>query len=318
MKPVPGVRPPELGELVRAQDRLSFLYLERCVVHRDANAITATDERGTVHVPAASLGALLLGPGTRVSHQAMMLLAESGSTAVWVGERGVRYYAHGRSLARSSRLLEAQAAAVTHQSSRLRVARAMYAMRFPDEDVSGLTMQQLRGREGARVRRLYREQAARTGVEWARRDYDVEDFASGDDINQALSAATTCLYGVVHAVIVALGCSPGLGFVHTGHVRSFVFDMADLYKAEIAIPIAFEVVARQPEDLPAETRRAVRDAVHDGSILARCAQDVRRLLIPDDEAGVDQPEVDVVQLWDGSRGVIAGGVSYGEDQDQWW
>ena len=84
MKPIPGVPPPDLPALVRAKDRMSFLYVERCIVHREANAITATDDRGTVHIPAASLGALLLGPGTSVSHQAMMLLADSGSTAVWV------------------------------------------------------------------------------------------------------------------------------------------------------------------------------------------------------------------------------------------
>lgn len=145
MKEIPGAKPVPLGQLVRAQDRLSFVYLEHCVVHRDANAITARDTRGTVHLPAATLGAVLLGPGTTVSQQAMVLLAESAATAVWVGEQGVRYYAHGRSLARSARLLEAQAALVSNQRSRLRVARAMYAMRFPGEDVSGLTMQQLRG-----------------------------------------------------------------------------------------------------------------------------------------------------------------------------
>ena len=196
-----------LSQLVRAQDRLTFLYLEHCVVHRDANAITARDAKGVVHIPAATLGALLLGPGTNVSQQAMLLLAERGSTAVWVGEHGVRYYAHGRSLAHSSRLLEAQAALVSNQRSRLRVARQMYDMRFPDEDTSTLTMQQLRGREGARVRRLYRLHAQRTGISWDRRDYDPTDFAGGTPVNQALSAANTSLYGVVHAVIVALGCA---------------------------------------------------------------------------------------------------------------
>jgi len=311
MRPVPGMPPPDLPELVRAQDRISFVYLERCIVHRDANAVTATDERGTVHIPAASLGALLLGPGTRVSHQAMMLLAESGSTAVWVGERGVRYYAHGRSLARSSRLLEAQAMAVTNQSSRLRVARAMYEMRFPGEDVARLTMQQLRGREGARVRKAYREQAALHGIEWKRRDYDVENFSGGDPVNQALSAAHTCLYGIVHAVVVALGCSPGLGFVHTGHVRSFVYDVADLYKAEVTIPIAFAVAAQEPEDVGAATRHAVRDAVHDGDILARCATDIRALLLGDDSE--EDLGVDVVELWDGASRSVAGGTSYAED-----
>ncbi|WP_436701143.1 type I-E CRISPR-associated endonuclease Cas1e [Nocardioides sp. BYT-33-1] len=311
MKEIPGPAPVDISELVRAQDRLSFVYLERCVIHREGNAITAMDERGTMHIPAATLGALLLGPGTNVSHQAMVLLAESGATAVWIGERGVRYYAHGRGLAQSSRLLEAQAAAVTNQSSRLRVARAMYGMRFPDEDVSTSTMQQLRGREGARVRALYREHSERTGVAWSKRDYDVKDFAGGSAINQALSAATTCLYGISHAVIVALGCSPGLGFVHNGHARSFVFDIADLYKAEIAIPVAFDVAADDPEDIPGETRRAVRDAVQDGRILARCSRDIRRLLLPD--ADDDGQDWNVVQLWDGGSRNVAGGMSYDVD-----
>lgn len=311
MKEIPGPRPVDISELVRAQDRVSFVYLERCVVHREGNAITAMDDRGTVHIPAATLGALLLGPGTNVSHQAMVLLAESGSTAVWIGERGVRYYAHGRGLAQSSRLIDAQAAAVANQSSRLRVARAMYGMRFPDEDVSTATMQQLRGREGARVRRLYREHAERTGVRWTKRDYDTADFASGTPINQALSAATTCLYGVVHAVIVALGCSPALGFVHTGHARSFVFDVADLYKAETTIPVAFDIVASDPEDIGAETRRAFRDSVRDGQLLVRCARDIKRLLLPESED--DGQDWNVVHLWDGGTRTVASGTSYDEE-----
>jgi CRISPR-associated protein Cas1 len=311
MARIPGTRPPELSELTRAQDRMTFLYLERAVVHRDANAITATDERGTVHIPAASIGALLFGPGVQVSHHAMMLLGECGATAVWVGERGVRYYAHGRSLARSSSLLLAQAELVTNRSSRLRVAREMYAMRFPGEDTSALTMQQLRGREGARVRRCYRDQAALHGIDWRNRRYDPSDFESGDAVNQALSAATTALYGVTHAVIVALGCSPGLGFVHTGHVRSFVFDIADLYKAEFAIPCAFETAARSTLDIGAETRRAMRDRFQDGALLDRCARDIRRLLLPEDSTE-DTAEADVVDLWDGADRVVAGGVSYTE------
>ena len=303
---IPGTPPPEVSELARVQDRISFLYLERGVVHRDASAVTSTDERGTLHIPAAQIGALLLGPGTTISHQAMVLLAESGATGAWVGERGVRCYAHGRSLARSSRLLLAQADLVTNQTSRLRVARQMYAMRFAGEDTSGLTMQQLRGREGARVRRIYREQAALHKVEWNNRTYNPDDFESGDPVNQALSAATTALYGLCHAVIVSMGCSPGLGFVHTGHVRSFVFDIADLYKAEYAIPCAFEIAAAEYLDVAAETRRAMRDRFYDGALLERCAKDVRRLLL-------DEPmdDSDVVTLWDGGMRTVPGGVGYG-------
>ncbi len=315
MKPIPGTPPATVGQLSRVRDRIAFLYLEHAIVHRDGNAITVSNERGVIHVPAATIASVMLGPGTSISHQAMLLLADSGACSVWIGEQAVRYYAHGRPLARTSRLLEQQASLVSNQSSRLRVARAMYAMRFPGEDVSFLTMQQLRGREGARVRRLYREHAQDFGVEWKSRSYRPDDFEAGDDLNMALSAATTCLYGLTHAVIVALGCSPGLGFVHTGHDRSFVFDVADLYKMEIAVPVAFGVIARGTDDLGGDVRRAMRDAFYESRLLARCTQDVHRLLGSDGETDSDF-ECDVVELWD-SRGRVAAGQSF-DDQELPW
>ncbi|UOR01730.1 type I-E CRISPR-associated endonuclease Cas1e [Leucobacter allii] len=316
---IPGARPAELSELTRVEDRISFLYLERATVHRESNAITAAGEHGTVHVPAASLGVVMLGPGTTVSHHAMMLIAESGSSIVWVGENGVRYYAHGSGLSRNTRLLQAQAHRVARLRERTAVAREMYAMRFPGEDISGLTMQQLRGREGARVRRIYREHAKRTGVPWSKREYDPDDFAGGDVVNQALSAANSSLYGVVHSVIVALGCSPGLGFVHTGHQRSFVYDIADLYKAELTIPLAFDLAADPPLDVGSDARRRVRDALHGEGFVKRCAQDVQRLLLgpsdPDSPAPTNDDEIDVGEhsdvtlLWDGD-GTLQAGVNY--------
>lgn len=332
MKPIPGARPPELGDLVRAEDRLSFAYFEHCVINRDDNAITVSDVTGVIHVPAATLGVLMLGPGSTVSHQAMTVIGENGATVIWVGERGVRMYAFGKPLTHSSALLQNQARLVSNVRSRLSVARLMYQMRFPDEDVSRLTMQQLRGREGARVRRVYRECSARTGVEWDKRTYDHDDFDAGTEINKALSAAHTCLYGLAHAAIVALGCSPGLGFVHVGHERSFVYDIADLYKAELSIPVAFDTVATQPDDIGSAVRRAMRDSVYDLSIIKRMVHDIRMLLQGDavgspdgsedadgedadgetDDAYVD---ADHVGLWDGGEGEVPAGVSYGVDLD---
>lgn len=306
---IPGAPPPTSQQLIRVEERVTFLHLERCTISRDRNAITATDERGTIHVPAATISAVLLGPGTRVTHHAMMLMAGCGVTVVWVGEQGVRYYAHGLSLARSTRLLEAQAAAVSNNRQRLAVARRMYEMRFPDEVVEGLTMQQLRGREGARVRSLYRKHSERTGVSWKKRDYNPDQFDDSDAINQALSAAHSCLYGVVHAAIVSLGCSPGLGFVHTGHSRAFVYDMADLYKADVTIPIAFDVVAEGSLDVSGDTRRRVRDAMRSSDVLPNCVRDLRALLLPKDTSPFD---VDVIRLWDDRVGTVAGGIDYTE------
>lgn len=163
MSKTPGMERPVLQALPTMRERLSFLYLERCLVSRQDNAITVTDLRGTVHVPAAALSVILLGPGTNVSHRAMELIGDTGASVLWVGEHGVRYYAHGRPLTHSSRLLIAQAALVSNTRSRLAVARRMYAMRFIDEDVSELTMQQLRGREGARIRAVYRQTSKKLG-----------------------------------------------------------------------------------------------------------------------------------------------------------
>jgi CRISPR-associated protein Cas1 len=314
MTALDGAERAELQELPQIKERMSFLYLERCLINRQDSAITVTDERGTVHVPAASLGVVMLGPGTNISHRAMELISDTGTSVIWVGERGVRYYAHGRPLTHSSRLLIEQAALVSNTRSRLAVARAMYQMRFPGEDVSKLTMQQLRGREGSRVRTVYRKASKETGVSWSGREYNPDDFSSGTPVNMALSAAHACLYGVAHSVIVALGCSPGLGFVHTGHERSFVYDIADLYKADITIPIAFQVAAQEPDDIGAVTRRTVRDAIADGHILERMTKDIRLLLLGSRDDTGQSPkegtEKSLLNLWDEKLGLVQSGVSY--------
>ncbi|MFJ3642903.1 type I-E CRISPR-associated endonuclease Cas1e [Streptomyces sp. NPDC090108] len=299
------------SQLTRVGDRISFLYLERCTVHREDNAITATDADGVTHIPSATIGALLLGPGTRVTHQAMALLGESGAAVVWVGEHGVRYYAGGRALTRSSGLLEAQATAWANRRTRVEVARAMYHLRFPDEDPSGRTRDELLRMEGRRVKECYRQESARTGVTWRRRDYHQDDFSAADAPNQAVTAAAQCLYGVAHAVVAALGCSPGLGFVHSGHERSFVLDIADLYKTEIAIPAAFDAVASGEDDVPTRTRRALRDHINKTHLLNRCANDITRLLQYKDSAATT--EADRVGLQSDSGHLLEGGRNYGDE-----
>ncbi|MCI0385094.1 type I-E CRISPR-associated endonuclease Cas1e [Streptomyces sp. CNQ085] len=265
-------------ELTRVGDRLSFVYLERCTVHRDDNAITATDADGVTHIPSATIGTLLLGPGTRVTHQAMSVLGECGAGVVWVGEHGVRFYAGGRALTRSSGLVEAQATAWANRRTRLEVARAMYRLRFPYEDPAGRTRQELLSMEGRRLKDCYRRESTRTGVPWRRREYHPGDFSAGDAPNQGVTAAAQCMYGVAHAVVTALGCSPGLGFVHSGHERSFVLDVADLYKIDVAIPAAFDAAAEGTEDVATRTRRALRDRINQTGLLDRCVRDIKDLL----------------------------------------
>lgn len=308
-----GMIRPDLQALPQVKDRMTFLYLEHCTLGRQDGAITMTDEKGVVHIPAAAISVLLLGPGTRVTHRAMELMGDTGVGAVWVGEHGVRYYAHGRPLTTRANLLIRQAELVSNTRKHLDVVRKMYQLRFPDENVAHLTMQQLRGREGSRVRNVYRAYAKETGVAWNGRVYNPDDFSSGDAVNQALSAGHACLYGLAHAVIVALGCAPGLGFIHVGHERSFVYDIADLYKSEITIPIAFQTAAEAPEDLPAIVRRRVRDAMVSARILERMVHDIRWLLSPAEESM--EPE-EAIYLWDNQRGVVSNGINYFREEEE--
>ncbi|MER7758212.1 type I-E CRISPR-associated endonuclease Cas1e [Streptomyces sp. NPDC097619] len=266
------------SELSRVGDRISFVYLERCTVHRSDNAITATDAEGVVHIPSATIGALLLGPGTKITHQAMSVLGDSGAGVVWVGEQGVRYYAGGRALTRSSGLAEAQAEAWAGRRSRLEVARAMYRLRFPDEDPSGCTRRKLLQMEGQRLKDCYRSESVRTGVPWKRREYNRNDFTAGDAPNQAVTAAAQCMYGITHAVVAALGLSPALGFVHSGNARSFVMDVADFYKTEVGIPAAFDAAVDGTEDIASRTRRALRDRIKRTRLLDRCVDDIKSVL----------------------------------------
>ena len=310
MKEPHGMLKPDLQALPQIRDRMTFLYLERCQINRQDSAITVIDEDGIVLIPAAAISVLLLGPGTTVTHRAMELIGDAGVCIIWVGEHGVRYYASGRPLTHKAGLLMRQAALASNQKQHLEVVRKMYQLRFPGEDISHLTLPQLRGREGARVRSAYRRAAEEWGIDWNGRVYDPENFAEGDAVNQALSAGHACLYGLAHAVIVAIGCSAGLGFVHIGHENSFVYDIADLYKAETTIPIAFEIAAQQPDDLPAMTRRRVRDTFVQQHILERMVRDIKWLL--SDSEGNSPPEEDTVLLWNNQREALRNGVSYGK------
>lgn len=296
-------------DLHRVSERISSLYVERCHIDRDENAIVLVNKERTVRVPGAMLAVILIGPGTRITHGAVALLADSGTAMCWVGERGVRMYAAGLGTSRGAGILRRQAWLVSRRLERLAVARQMYSIRFPGEDVSGLTMQQLRGREGARVKRIYRENADRTGVPWTGRNYKPGDpFAAGDDLNRLLSAGHSCLYGLAHAAIVGIGASPALGFVHTGGAQSFVLDIADLYKADTTIPLAFDLIAKRQTG-ERDMRLAFRDRVADGQLLVKMVRDVKYLLLADD---VPEDAEDIGALWDEELGAVAGGINWAD------
>lgn len=250
------------------KDRVSMIFLEHGQVDVIDGAFVLLDKNGVrTHIPVGSVACIMLEPGTRISHAAIKLAATVGTLIVWVGEAGVRLYASGQpGGARSDRLLY-QAKLALDEELRLKVVRKMFALRFGEEAPSRRSVNQLRGIEGARVRKMYQLLAQRHGVEWHGRRYDPKDWKRGDVINQCISAATSCLYGISEAAILAAGYAPAVGFLHSGKPLSFVYDIADILKFETVVPIAFKVAAKKPTKPDREVRLACRDLFRSDKVL---------------------------------------------------
>jgi CRISP-associated protein Cas1 len=237
----------DLQLLPRFSDGLTFLYVERVRIEQDRHAILLIDASGRVPVPVAALAVLMLGPGVSITHAAILACADNGCCVVFCGESGVRFYASGVGETRRGSNLMAQAHAWADPSLHLTVVRRMYRMRFATELDESLSLEQIRGMEGARVRDTYARISRETGIAWSGRSYSSEEWTATTPVNRALSSANACLYGLCHSAIVSIGFTPGLGFVHTGKSLAFVYDIADLYKSEVTIPIAFRA-AQGPLD----------------------------------------------------------------------
>jgi CRISPR-associated protein Cas1 len=297
--------------LPKVRDSWSYLYVEHARIDQEDKGICIHNEQGRTHVPCAALSLLMLGPGTAVTHAAVMSMAEAGCLVAWCGEQGIRFYAQGMGETRSAANLLQQAAIWANPERRLQVIRRMYEMRFPDPLEEGLTLRQIRGKEGARVRTAYARASEQYGVPWSGRNYDRTDWDLSDPLNRALSAANACLYGVCHAAIVAAGYSPALGFVHTGKMLSFVYDVADLYKMELTVPAAFAEVARGSQRLESRVRQRCRDLFAEARLLDRVVADLGALfdLPPDQASALDLEVARPGGLWD-PDGVVEGGRNF--------
>lgn len=307
----------DLHILPKVRDSLSYLYVEHCKIDQEAKAIALHDVNGKTPVPSAALLLLMLGPGTSISHAAVRVLAESGCLVAWVGEEGVRFYAQGLGETRSAHGLLRQAYLCAHPARRLEVVMRMYRMRFQEALPADLSLQQIRGKEGIRVREAYARASRETGVPWSGRSYRRDGWQNADPVNRALSAANSCLYGICHAAIVAAGYSPGLGFIHTGKMLSFVYDIADLYKPEITIPAAFRAAAEGEAQIESRTRYACRDLFREQRLLARIVPDIQTALAVEEgsESAFDWDAAAPGGLWDPTGATLSGGVNYADLDD---
>ncbi|MCK0506046.1 type I-E CRISPR-associated endonuclease Cas1e [Aromatoleum anaerobium] len=278
------------------KERMSIVFVEKGEIDVVDGAFVVVDNQGLrvrpvlTHIPVGGVACIMLEPGTRVSHRAAALAARVGTLLVWVGEAGVRLYSSGQpGGARADRLLY-QAKLALDEALRLKVVRKMYAVRFGEEPPTRRSVEQLRGIEGARVRRTYQLLAQKFGVKWSGRDYNPESWDVSDLPNRCLSSATAALYGVTEAAVLAAGYAPAVGFIHTGKPLSFVYDVADIYKFETVVPAAFKVAASGPPNPERAVRLACRDIFRQTKLLERIIPDIEEILAAGEIPRPEAPE----------------------------
>ena len=286
---MPVFERPPLETLTPAKDRWTPIYLEHGRVEVDDASIKWIAKDGLVcRLPVATVSALILGPGTTVTHAAVKAAAQCNCPLFWLGEDGLRFYAFGITPNHDNSMARLHAAAWAATRSRNEVARRMFLHRFPEASVRGVTIKQLRGMEGKRVKRIYAELGLRYGVTWKGRNYNPSNWNLADDINRALSAATASLYALTAAVCCSMGFIPQLGFVHQAGTLPFIYDAADLYKHETAWPAAFEALSADPDDDGALVRKLLKQKVEQTRLLRRMPEDLKALFA---DLGKDLPSV---------------------------
>ena len=276
---MPIFEKPPLETIPPVRERWTPLYLEHGRIEvDDASVKWIGADRMVMRIPVASLSALMLGPGTTVTHAAMKACAVCGTPVCWIGADGMHFFATGAATSHDNERARLQAELASNPKSQAAVARKMFAMRFQDVDVSKYSVKELRGFEGRRVKRLYQEMGTRYGVSWKGRSYDTSNWDLADGINRAVSAANAALYALTTAVVTSMGYLPQLGFIHTAGILPFVYDMADIYKPVTTLPAAFETLSLQPDAAEEDVIARLKFYIEREKILSRMPVDIGKLV----------------------------------------
>ena len=276
---MPVFEKPPLETLTPARERWTPLYLEHGRLEvDDASVMWIGADQTVLRVPVATVSALMLGPGTSVTHAAIKACSECNTPVCWVGEEGTRFYSFGVSPTHDNSNARHQAAQHASRTKSREIAHRMFAKRFPSEEVTGIRIKELRGMEGRRIKALYEEMGQRYGVTWKGRQYDKSNWYLANNINRAVSAANAALYALATAVVCSMGYLPQLGFIHVGGTVPFVFDIADMYKPETTLPAAFHAVSLDPNVDERQVLAMLKIKIEEVRLLRRMPRDITELL----------------------------------------
>lgn len=262
------------------KDKYPFVYLERGRLEVDDSSVQWIDCSGNVvPLPIATIGTMLLGPGTSVTHDAIKTMAAANCCICWVAEDSLSFYATGLSPTADTRNLLKQIKVCSDKRRSLAAARRMFAQRFPTDDLSGKTLHEMMGMEGIRVRQIYERKAEQYGVGWKGRKYIPGQMELSDITNHILTLCNAALYGVVTSSITAMGYTPYIGFIHNGSPLPFTYDIADLYKEDLCIDLAFSLTkSLQGIYDKYQVSDAFRQRLIDLNILSRIGDDINNVI----------------------------------------
>lgn len=297
-----------VSEQCRFVDRVSFLYMERRKVVQSESGVVALSSNddefvvSTLQIPVGGIALLALGPGTSITNAALTSCARMGCTVQFTGGGGMPENASIVPLSTTSRWAQAQAAVVSSETEARKVAKQLYKKQFGVDSFAG-SITQMRGLEGSLMKRSYATLSKQHGLRGWRRD-----TAGDDNVNLALNICNGLMYGLSAAAAQALCLNPALGVIHRGNARSLLFDLADLYKVSIILPIAFSLAETKPESVPSEARRRLRTEITRARIMA----DIMRTLTEIFEPYCPKNEGDRLV---GSREEVSGHVNYGIEKN---
>ena len=269
-----------LADLPKIRERYPFIYLEHGRLEVDDSSVKwISAECEVIRIQAATIMTILLGPGTTITHEAVKVLASLNTTVCWVGDDSLMFYAVGQTPTADTRNLKKQLQLASDPEASLQIARKMFLHRFPEAKVKTKTLAELMVMEGGRVRSLYDELARKYIVSWQGRAYQPGKFELSDLTNKLITSCNSALYALVSSILQSLGLSPRIGFVHSGSPLPFVYDIADLYKAELVFDLAFSLT----EEMAGIYNRNLalerfRKRVIDCDFMTKCPEDILTLL----------------------------------------
>lgn len=266
--------------LPQVKDKYPFIYLERGRMEIDDSSVKWIDcDCNVIRLPVAMLNCILLGPGTSVTHEAIKVMSSANCGICWVGEDSLMFFASGQTPTSNTRNMHHQMVLASDPEKSLNVARRMFAFRFPDANLQKKSLHQMMGMEGLRVRKLYVEMAEKYKVGWKGRRFTPGKFEMSDTTNRILTAANAALYSIILSAIHSMGYSPHIGFIHSGSPLPFIYDLADLYKRDLSIDLAFSLTEKMAghynrHKIAAEFRKRVIEA----DLLGRIGLDIETVL----------------------------------------